>query len=42
MPDARFALGNLQFQKNDDDHIAVILKTGREAKEGKKASYERR
>jgi hypothetical protein len=42
MPDVRFALVNLQFQKDDDDHITVILKPGRKAKEGKKASYERR
>jgi hypothetical protein len=42
MPDARFALVNLQSQKDDDDHITVILKPGRKAKERKKESYERR
>jgi hypothetical protein len=40
--DARFALVNLQSQKDDNEHITVILKPGRKTRERKKASYERR
>jgi hypothetical protein len=42
MPDARFALENLQSQKNDDDHVTVILKAGMKANEGEDGETERR